>query len=71
MVDPHRWKLAARLESGENHPLAIAARPALARAGRAEEVREGMRRIYADANEDPEAFRVTSRYVVADIDRRP
>jgi SAM-dependent methyltransferase len=56
---------------GENHPLAIAARPVLEGAGRAEEVREGMRRIYADANEDPGAFRVTSRYVVADMDRKP
>jgi SAM-dependent methyltransferase len=52
---------------GENHPLAIAARPALEGAGRAEEVRQGMRRIYEEGNEDPEAFRVTSRYVVADI----
>ncbi len=52
---------------GENHPLAIAARPALERAGRADEVREGMRRIYEEGNEDPEAFRVTSRYAVADI----
>jgi SAM-dependent methyltransferase len=56
---------------GENHPLAIAARPILEGAGRAEEVREGMRRIYADANEDPEAFRLTSGYVVADMDRKP
>jgi SAM-dependent methyltransferase len=52
---------------GENHPLAIAARPALEEAGRADEVREGMRRIYVEGNEDPEAFRVTSGYVVADI----
>jgi ubiquinone/menaquinone biosynthesis C-methylase UbiE len=56
---------------GENHPLAIAARPVLEGAGRAEEVREGMRQIYEGANEDPEAFRVTSAYVVAEIDRRP
>jgi hypothetical protein len=56
---------------GENHPIAIAARPILEGAGRAEEVREGMRRIYADANEDPAAFRLTSGYVVADMDRKP
>jgi ubiquinone/menaquinone biosynthesis C-methylase UbiE len=55
---------------GENHPLAIAARPVLEGAGRANEVREGMRRIYEEANEDPDAFRVTSRYVVAEL-RRP
>ena len=55
---------------GENHPLAIAARPVLEGAGRAEEVREGMRRIYQEGNEDPDAFRVTSRYVVAELRRR-
>jgi SAM-dependent methyltransferase len=56
---------------GENHPLAIAARPVLEGAGRAEEVREGMRRIYEKANEDPDGFRITSRYVVAEMERRP
>jgi ubiquinone/menaquinone biosynthesis C-methylase UbiE len=56
---------------GENHPLAIAARPVLEGAGRAEEVREGMRRIYEEANEDPGGFRITSRYVVAEMERRP
>jgi ubiquinone/menaquinone biosynthesis C-methylase UbiE len=55
---------------GENHPLAIAARPVLEGAGRADEVREGMRRIYEEGNEDPDAFRITSRYVVAEITPR-
>jgi SAM-dependent methyltransferase len=54
---------------GENHPLAIAARPVLEGAGRAEEVREEMRRIYLEANEDPDGFRITSRYVVAELKR--
>jgi SAM-dependent methyltransferase len=54
---------------GENHPLAIAARPVLEKAGRAEEIREGMRRIYEEANEDPDAFRITSSYVVAELKR--
>jgi SAM-dependent methyltransferase len=54
---------------GENHPLAVAARPVLERAGRADEVREGMRRIYEEGNEDPNAFRITSRYVVAELRR--
>ena len=54
---------------GENHPLAISARPVLEGAGRAEEVREGMRRIYEDGNEDPGAFRLTSRYAVAELRR--
>jgi SAM-dependent methyltransferase len=55
---------------GENHPLAIAARPALEQAGRADEVRERMRRIYEEGNEDPDGFRLTSRYAVAEL-RRP
>lgn len=54
---------------GENHPLAIAARPVLEKAGRADEVREGMRRIYLEANEDPEAFRITSPYAIAELRR--
>jgi SAM-dependent methyltransferase len=54
---------------GENHPLAISARPVLESAGRAEEVREGMRRIYEEANEDPGGFRITSHYVVAELRR--
>jgi SAM-dependent methyltransferase len=54
---------------GENHPLAIAAQPVLEGAGRAEEVREGMRRIYEEGNEDPNAFRLTSRYVVVELRR--
>jgi SAM-dependent methyltransferase len=55
---------------GENHPLAIAARPVLEHAGRADEVREGMRRIYEEGNEDPDGFRVTSGYVIAELRRR-
>ena len=55
---------------GENHPLAIAAQPVLEQAGRADEVREGMRRIYEEGNEDPEGFRLTSHYVVVEL-RRP
>ena len=54
---------------GENHPLAIAARPVLEEAGRADEVREGMRRIYDEGNEDPDGFRITSRFVVAELRR--
>jgi SAM-dependent methyltransferase len=55
---------------GENHPLAIAARPVLEEAGRAEEVRDGMRRIYEGGNEDPDAFRITSPYAIAELRRR-
>jgi SAM-dependent methyltransferase len=55
---------------GENHPLAVAAQPVLDEAGRAEETRTGMRRIYEEGNEDPDAFRITSRYVVAELRRQ-
>jgi SAM-dependent methyltransferase len=54
---------------GENHPLAIAARPVLEGAGRADEVREEMRRIYLEGNEDPDAFRITSPYVIVELRR--
>jgi SAM-dependent methyltransferase len=54
---------------GENHPIAIATLPVLEKAGRAEEVRAGMRRIYEEANEASEGFRITSRYVIAELRR--
>jgi SAM-dependent methyltransferase len=54
---------------GENHPLAIDARPVLEEAGRADEVRQGMQRIYEEGNEDPDGFRLTSRYAVAELKR--
>jgi SAM-dependent methyltransferase len=55
----------------ENHPLAVAALPVLEGAGRAAELRQRLLRLYEEANEDPSAFRVTSRYVVAEMERRP
>jgi SAM-dependent methyltransferase len=54
---------------GENHPIAIATQPMLERAGRADEVRAGMRRIYEKANEDSEGLRITSRYAIAELTR--
>ena len=53
----------------ENHPLVVRSRPALVEAGVADELRQGMREIYAEGNEDPSGFRVTSRYVVAELRR--
>jgi SAM-dependent methyltransferase len=53
----------------ENHPLAVAARPIIEKAGRTGQLREGLLGIYEEANEDPSAFRVTSRYVVAVMER--
>lgn len=48
-----------------NHPLAVAGRAILEPRGEAEALRDRMLSIYEAANEDPHAFRVTSRYVVA------
>lgn len=48
-----------------NHPLAVAGRGLLERSGMAEALRDRMLSIYEAANEDPDGFRVTSRYVLA------
>lgn len=57
------------VESGE-HPLWVAARAVLEPLGRLDAVREHALGILERGNEDPGAFRVTSRYVVATV-RRP
>jgi SAM-dependent methyltransferase len=48
-----------------NHPLAVAGRGGLEPRGEVDELEERMLAIYDAANEDPAAFRITSRYVVA------
>jgi hypothetical protein len=48
-----------------NHPLAIVGRAVLEPRGEAEALRNRMLSIYEAGNEDPDAFRVTSRYIVA------
>ena len=48
-----------------NHPLAVAGRAVLEPRGEAEALRDRMLSIYQAANEQPDRFRVTSRYVVA------
>jgi hypothetical protein len=60
-------QVAARLLDTEsaNHPLAVAVRAVLEPRGEAEALRHRMLATYEAANEDPDAFRVTSRYVVA------
>jgi SAM-dependent methyltransferase len=54
----------------DNHPLWLAGRALLDPRGETEALRERAREILTAANEDPGAFRVTSRYVVA-VARRP
>jgi SAM-dependent methyltransferase len=56
---------------GRDHPVAMAGRAVLASRGGAEEVTERAIGILEAANEDPAAFRMTSRYVVATATRQP
>lgn len=48
-----------------NHPLAVAGRAVLEQRGDSQALRDKMLSIYEAANEDPNGFRVTSRYIVA------
>lgn len=57
-------------EQSRDHPMAISAMAVLEKLGRAEEVRADLRRILVEGNEDPAAFRATSRYVVATLSRQ-
>ena len=57
--------LRAYLEAElSNHPLALGGFTLLERQGRGEQARERLLAILEDGNEDPDAFRATSRYVV-------
>jgi hypothetical protein len=47
------------------HPMHIAQRPLLERAGTYDATREQMLAVLREGNEDPAAFRVTSPYLVA------
>ena len=56
----------AHLEAeSEDHPMAVAGRAVLEQHGENEAVFERMLEVLEAANQDPEGFRVTSRYVVA------
>ena len=52
-----------------DHPMAVAGMAVLETFGQAEAVRQRMRAVLAEANEDPAAFQVTSRYIVATLRR--
>jgi SAM-dependent methyltransferase len=62
--------LDAFIDEGRDHPMNIAAREVLARAGTEDQVAADMRAAFAAGNEDPSGFRITSRYRLAKI-RRP
>src|SRR6266545_2220381 len=53
----------------ENHPLVVAGRAVLEPRGEAEALRAQALEILEAANEDPAAFRVTNRYIVATAER--
>jgi SAM-dependent methyltransferase len=50
---------------GESHPMALASRAVVEAHGEADALFEQMLAVFEEANEDPDAFRVTSRYVIA------
>ena len=56
-------------EQAERHPLWIAATPRLREIGRYDDAVEQTTAIFAEANEDPAAFRTTSRYHVVTVSR--
>ena len=60
----------AFLDEQAEHPMAVAGQAVLGPRGEGDALRERMLAIYEAANEDPGAFRVTSRYVVATARRR-
>jgi SAM-dependent methyltransferase len=51
----------------EHHPLSVAGRAVLEPRGEQQAVRDRMVAILEAANEDPDGFRVTSRYVIATL----
>lgn len=61
---------AAFVDEQADHPLAVAGQAVLGPRGESEPLRERMIAIYEAANEDPDAFRVTSRYIVASAHRQ-
>lgn len=57
----------AYLAAGQEHPMALAAQPALARAGAEVQARTAMLAVLREANEDPDGFLVHSPYVVHEL----
>jgi SAM-dependent methyltransferase len=78
MLAPHGFSISAEerrisftgespaqfLDAESDHPLAVAARAVLEPRGEGEALRERMRQVLEEGNEDPQAFRVTSRYLI-------
>jgi len=78
LLEPHGFSLTSEersisftgespaqyLDAEAEHPLAVAARAVLEPRGEGEALRERMLEVLVEGNEDPQAFRVTSRYVI-------
>jgi SAM-dependent methyltransferase len=60
----------AYIAAGQEHPMAVATRPVIERAGVGDEVRSAMTAVLREANEDPGGFLVHSPYVVHELRRR-
>jgi SAM-dependent methyltransferase len=56
--------------AGQEHPMALAVRPVIERAGVGAEVQEAMTAVLREANEDPQGFLVHSPYVVHELHAR-
>lgn len=56
------------LDINTRHPMAVSGLRILEQAGKAEQLRAQLLTILQGANEDPAAFRTTSRYVIARVD---
>ena len=56
--------------AGQEHPMALAVRPVIERAGARAEVQEAMTAVLREANEDSERFLVHSPYVVHELHAR-
>jgi SAM-dependent methyltransferase len=54
----------AYVAAGAEHPMAVAIRPMIERAGAADEIQAAMTDVLREANEDPSGFLVHSPYVV-------
>jgi hypothetical protein len=52
-----------------NHPMAVTGMAVLEQLGQAEALRKRLHHILTEGNEDPNAFRATSRYVAAILER--
>ena len=76
-IDRYEERLAFTADSPEefvesefrDHPLWVAGRAALEPRGEMQALRDQALHIFEAANEEPDGFRVTSRYVVTMLDR--